>query len=82
MRKIFPSHPQPLSPSILLAFIILAFTPYGMAQTVTVQTPFDTETVPNPVQIQATTDTAADRIEIWVNGAKGDEQAGISYKGS
>jgi len=28
---------------------------YAVAQTVTVQTPFDTETVPNPVPIQATT---------------------------
>ncbi len=56
--------------------------PYGMAQTVTVQTPFDTETVPNPVPIIAHTDAAADRIEIWVNGSKVDQQSGTSYSGS
>lgn len=82
MRKTFPPYLQPLSSLILLSFTLLVFSPYAMSQTVTVQTPFDTEMVPNPVPIQASTDTAADRIEIWVNGAKVDEQAGTSYKGA
>lgn len=81
MRKTFRLHPQPLSSSILLTFMLMVFSSYGMTQTVTVQTPFDTETVPNPVPIQATTNAAADRMEIWVNGAKVDEQAGTAYKG-
>lgn len=82
MRKTLKPYLQPLSFSTLLTFILLLFCPNGMAQTVTVQTPFDTETVPNPVPIIASTDTAADRIEIWVNGSKVDEQSGTSYNGS
>ena len=82
MSKDLPFYSQPLSFKMLLAFVILGLAPLGMAQTVTVQTPFDTETVPNPVPIIASTDTAADRIEIWVNGSKIDEQSGTSYKGA
>lgn len=73
---------QVLSFTTFLAFIILMSGPYSMAQTVTVQTPFDTETVPNPVPIIASTDTAASRMEIWVNGSKVDEQSGTKYVGA
>jgi hypothetical protein len=82
MSKSLPFHIQPLAFTVLLAFLVLMLAPSAVAQTVTVQTPFDTETVPNPVPIIASTDTAADRIEIWVNGSKVDEQSGTSYKGA
>lgn len=69
-----------LAPAALAIYVFL-FGGYIAAQTVTIYSPANGESVPTSVPIHAITDTAADRMEVWVDSVKVAQQNGTSFVG-